>query len=506
MISLCLEGEKASTAWQARAEVCIIGSGPAGAMFADTLARAGVDVLVVEEGPLITPRDMHAGSFGAMKSLYRDLGASVTRGRAPMPVVQGRAVGGTSVINGAISWRLPHDIWLEWTRNDPAFADAVPWSSLQAATDDVESFLGIAPTPEAVRGTNDRLMEVGAHALGLANRPIRRSVRGCKGTGRCLLGCPTGAKQSMDRTYLARAVAAGARVASGVRADVIRHEGGRVRGVAGRTTSGFRIAIDAEHVILAASAVQSPQILWRSRVRHGPVGKFFQAHPGFSVLGRFPEEVRAWEGSTQGHEVTGLRREGLKFEALGLDQAMLAARIGLVGRALREAIDQDLPHLASWAVAVRAEALGTVRPSRLGSAVRYALQPSDIVRARRGVRVLGELMFAAGAEWVRPGVAGFDSVVSDPRRLRALEDEAPLDARAYTGVMTHLFGSCRMHSNPTLGVVDLCGRHHHLKGLRVVDSSVFPSNTGVNPQTSILALSRVLAERFLADPGPALRP
>ena len=43
-------------------------------------------------------------------------------------------------------------------------------------------------------------------ALGIEHRPIRRNVTGCRGLGRCLQGCPRGAKNSADRTLLADAL------------------------------------------------------------------------------------------------------------------------------------------------------------------------------------------------------------------------------------------------------------------------------------------------------------
>ena len=100
---------------------------------------------------------------------------------------------------------------------------------------------------------------------------------------------------------------------------------------------------------------------------------------------------------------------------------------------------------------------------------------------------------------VLPGVAGFDSRVEDPSRLAVLDEQGPTDARAFTGVMTHLFGSCRMGSDPTNSVVGIWGEHHDLPGLFIVDSSIFPTNTGVNPQTSILAISTLLAKRWIEE-------
>jgi choline dehydrogenase-like flavoprotein len=259
-------------------------------------------------------------------------------------------------------------------------------------------------------------------------------------------------------------------------------------------------------VVLAASAIQTPVLLRESGLVRGPVGDRLSAHPGVSVTGRFDEPVRNWRGATQGAEVTGYRSEGLKLEALGFDLSILASRLPGVGAELARRV-AEIERYAVWGAAIRAEGLGTVRPAgvrvgergRLGlpsPLVRYELTAGDVRRARRGVRRLGELLFAAGAREVYPGVAGFDPVVTDPRRMAAIEDEGPLDARAYAMSMTHLFGTARMGSDPAHAVVRPDFRHHDVEGLYVADSSVFPTNLGVNPQLPIMAMAALCARRI----------
>jgi choline dehydrogenase-like flavoprotein len=493
-----VDGAKVRKLLTRACDVVVVGSGPAGAAVARTVATGGLDVVVVEEGPLIEPGKYAPDAFGAMADAYREMGASVTRGRAPMPYLQGRAVGGGSVINGAISWRLPRDVHDEWCAADPALADALPWPALDSVHDEVEARLHIRPTSPSVQGANDVLLARGAEALGLAHRPIRRNVAGCEGLGRCLQGCPKGRKTSMDRTYLRDACENGAEILSGITARKILIEGGRATGVMGTAEGGATVRVSARHaVVVAASAIQSPLLLWRSGIRNGPVGEGFQCHPGVSMAGYFDTPVRIWTGSTQGHEVIGLRREGLKFEALGFDVAIAATRLKSAGRAYAREIAK-LDHWAGWGAAVRAEARGRVRPGWGGGAsVAYTLTPADMKKIRRGLSVLGRMMLAAGARYVTPGVAGFDDRVTDPRRLSALEEEGPRDPRAYAMVTTHLFGTCRMGSDPERSVVRPDFRHHALGGLYVADSSVFPSSTGVNPQTSIIALATVCGRRVL---------
>jgi choline dehydrogenase-like flavoprotein len=294
----------------------------------------------------------------------------------------------------------------------------------------------------------------------------------------------------MDATYLPDAEAAGAELLADHRVDGILVERRRAVGVRG---PGFEVR--ADRVVLAASALQSPALLLRSGIVHGPVGGNFQAHPGVSVAGRFDEEVRMWAGATQGYEVTGLRGEGLKFEALGFGPEILAMRLPGVGAEFGRSLD-ELPHWVDWGAAVRASARGTVRPSARGVRVRYALTDEDLRRARRGVRVLADLLFAAGAREVAIGVHGWPERIGDRAALGRFEEEGPRDARAYAMAMTHLFGTCRMGSDPAASVVRPDFRHHTVDNLWVVDSSVFPSNIGVNPQNSIIALASLAARKI----------
>jgi hypothetical protein len=51
-------------------------------------------------------------------------------------------------------------------------------------------------------GRHNTLLRDGLQAIGFSHNPIRRNVVGCEGSSRCIQGCPTAAKQSMDQTYL----------------------------------------------------------------------------------------------------------------------------------------------------------------------------------------------------------------------------------------------------------------------------------------------------------------
>lgn len=496
--ALCaIDGRRVFRPLRDEADVVVVGSGPAGATVARRLAQGGASVVVLEEGHEVRPADFPASGLAAMASLYRDMGTSIAFGNASMPYLQGRVVGGTSVVNGAISWRFPAEVLTEWINDDPPLGDAISYDAIAAAEDRIEARLGVHPTEERVAGPKNLLLARGAEALGVAHRPIRRNVDGCVGEGRCLQGCPHGHKLSMDRSFLPDAVAAGARIFAGMRVDRVLVERGRARGVSGTSAAGARFSVQARRaVVLAASAVQTPCLLRRSGLGQGPVGDGLAAHPGVSVTGRFAEPVRAWRGATQGHEVTGWRGEGIKLEALGFDLSILASRVPGVGEGFARRL-AELDRYAVWGAALRAGGRGKVRPGPTRPIVTYSLTEADVRKARRAVRLLGDAMLAAGALEVYPGVPGFEPVVRDRAAMARFEAEGSLVASDYTMSMTHLFGTARMGSDPARSVVRPDFRHHATEALYVADSSVFPSNLGVNPQIAIMALAELCADRVI---------
>jgi choline dehydrogenase-like flavoprotein len=480
-------------------EVAVVGSGPGGAVTARALAEAGLDVMVIEEGPYVAPDEYPEDAARALAALYRDMGFALTRGRSRFPLLQGRVLGGSSAVNSAICWRLPRDVHDQWVADDPALGEALPWDALEAAAAEIEGQLAVAPTDPAVAGPNNLLMARGADRLGLEHRPIHRNVAGCQGLGRCNRGCPIGAKLSMERSFLPDAVVFGARLCTSVTVEEIMR-GDAVYGVAGRAAAGGRVRVLASRaVVLAASAIGTPALLIANGIRHGPVGRRFQCHPGVVVAGRFPEPVRAWTGATQGHEVLGLRAEGIKIESVAFDLPLLALRQDGIGVDLANGI-VELDHWATWAAAIRSEGMGSVRGrrhGRRGATVRFDLTRNDVERVRRAVAALSELLFAAGATEVVPGVAGWDRRISDPKDVARLEREGPVDARAYSLASSHMFGTCRMGSDPRTSVVGPDFRHHAVDRLYIADSSVFPTNTGVNPQLSIMAMATLCAASIL---------
>lgn len=481
-------------------DVVVIGSGAAGATAAHTLGAAGLSVAIVEEGPWLATKDITKDVHGAFSRVMRQSGMQVLQGRAYMPMLQGRCVGGSTLVNSAIAWRIPEDVVDDWNARF-GLADSITMKNLEPHFDALERDLNVREVDPAVMGENNRLFVKQASKLGFPAAPMRRYDRACQGSGMCLTGCPHGAKQGMSVTYVPRTLresSGGARIFTSCAVDHVEIAGGRAVGVVARSASGHLVTVHARRaVVVAASTVQSPGILRRSGVRAAALGRHFQAHPGLAVGGLFPSRpITMSFGATQGAESTHFRRsDRFKLETISLPPDLAGARIPGVGPDLSERLAQ-LAHVAVWAAQVRAEAEGVVTTGWGGAdRVRYTMSSSDVGSARKAVTLIARMMFDAGATEVWPGVYGVPSVLSSMDDVRLLE-AAPLEPRSYNFIATHLFGAARMGPDPKTSVVGLDFGVHGTDGLYVVDSSVFPTNLGVNPQHSIMALSRLAATRI----------
>jgi choline dehydrogenase-like flavoprotein len=479
------------------ADFVVIGSGAGGATAARVLSAAGHSVIVLEEGPELQPGQRSHALLPAMSESMRDMATVTTSGSTPIPLLMGRCVGGSTAINSGIIWRMPEDVQAELSERH-GLRELLDPAALDRCFDAIERDLGVAPVREEVLGGNAQRLRAGALALGLTGSAIRRNAARCQGSSRCLQGCPNGARQSMDVSYIPDAVRHGARVHALTRAERVLITARRAHAVVGqcldpttRKPIGAAYIHARRAVIVAAGAVYTPLLLWRSGLR-GRVGHGFQAHPGAAVVGRFPEPVGMGFGATQAYEVP-LRARGFKLESLALPPELLAARLPGTGVAWQEQL-ANLDHFAQFCAVHRAEAVGRVRPTWFGGYdVRYELTARDLERVKQSVALLVRIMFAAGADEVYPGVAGVPERFTSEAQAQLIE-AARVKRRDFHLLASHHFGTAAAGGDPTRSVVAPTLQTHAARGLYVMDGSALPTNLGVNPQHTIMAVVRRAAE------------
>ena len=124
------------------ADVAIVGSGAGGGTTAEILSAAGFKVLLIEEGPLKTSDDFKMLEDKAYASLYQEGIGRMSKDGA-ITIMQGRAVGGTTLINWTSSFRTPAPTLEHWATEHGVKGhspeEMAPWF------EQMEQRLGVAP-------------------------------------------------------------------------------------------------------------------------------------------------------------------------------------------------------------------------------------------------------------------------------------------------------------------------------------------------------------------------
>ena len=491
------------------ADIAIVGSGAGGATSAQILSAAGFKVLLIEEGPLQTSSDFRMQEAEAYPNLYQEGIGRMSKDGA-VTILQGRTVGGTTVVNWTSSFRTPQATLAHWAREHGvrghSSADLAPWFAL------MEQRLGVAPWHLPPNANND-VLRAGCEALGYDWQVIPRNVKGCWNLGYCGMGCPTNAKQSMLVTSIPATLDNGGELLYLARAQRLLLDGDRVAGIHCQAMdarcvapTGRTITVTARHYLLAGGGINTPGLLLRSQAPdpHGRTGKRTFLHLVNFSAAQFEQRINPFYGAPQSvysdhfqwdDGVTG--RMSYKLEVPPLHPALASTLLGRFGidNALRM---EQLPHTHVMLALLRDgfhpdSAEGTVQLRGDDSPVLdYRITDYTWDGLRRAFHSMAEIQFAAGAKAVLPLHSDAGYATSLPA-ARALIDSLRLERYRTRLGCAHVMGGCAMGEDPRQAVVDSLGRHHQLDNLSIHDGSLCPTSVGANPQLSIYALSAKLA-------------
>jgi choline dehydrogenase-like flavoprotein len=500
------------------ADVAIIGTGAGGGTTAEILSKAGFKVLMIEEGPLKTSasfKDMDESR--AYADLYQEAAGRATSDGA-ISIFQGRAVGGTTVVNWTSSFRTPPGTLKHWADahgvKGMSEAQMAPWFAR------MEERLGVAPWGQAPNANNAAL-KLACDKLGWEVHVIPRNVKGCWNSGYCGYGCPVNAKQSMLVSTIPEALRHNAELVHHLRVQKINFTGGKISSLTGVALNaaciaptGTQVEIKAKHYVLAGGAINNPALLLRSSAPdpHGRVGKRTCIHPVNITVAQMPDRVDGYYGAPQSiasdefqwkHDTT--QSPGFKLEVPPMYPSLSSAIFGTYGKALTNDMAQ-LPYTQAMLALLRdgfhADSPGgSVRVDDSGAPM-LDYEVSDYLWSgfKKAYLRMAEAQFAAGAKRVMP--AHLDGRWCDSYAQARQHIEQLPYKKFRTSIFTaHLMGGCAMGEDPKQSVVSSEGRHHQLENFSIIDGSLFPTSIGANPQLSIYGLAAKNATALAASLG-----
>jgi choline dehydrogenase-like flavoprotein len=507
------------------ADVVIIGSGAGGGVTAETMAAAGLKVLIIEEGSLKSSKDFKMREAQAYPTLYQEAASRKTIDKA-INILQGRTVGGSTTINWTSSFRTPTPTLQYWVQHfglTSYTSEALaPWFLMMEQRLNVSNWA--APPNE-----NNELLRRGATKLGIPAHTIMRNVRACWNLGYCGMGCPVNAKQSMLITTIPFALNRGAGLVVHARAERLVLKGDKVDHLIcvamdeqGLALTGVRLKVRARHFVVAGGGINSPGLLMRSKVPDPfrLLGKRTFLHPTVITMGLYEQIVNSFAGAPQtiysDHflEVAPISGPmGYKIEAPPLHPVLLATTLAGFGQEHASLMSQ-YPHIHASLALLRdgfhEQSLGGAVQLRSNgqAALDYPINEFVWDGVRRAWLSMVEIQFAAGAKQVYP-VHERASLYTSWQQAQAAINALPLKAYQARVVSAHVMGGCTMAADASQGVVGPDGRYFGVQNLSVHDGSIFPTSIGANPQLSIYGitarLASQLAQQLTGKPTPKLQ-
>jgi choline dehydrogenase-like flavoprotein len=516
---------------QDRADVLVIGSGAAGGALGWHLTSLGARVVCLEQGDWVASDTMASTSPTYETHLIRgdwnfdpnvrgrpeDYPVS-TAGKDPPGIAMFNAVGGTTIHWQAHFPRFhPSDFRVRSLDSVAAdwpirYEDLAPYYDMNDRMMGVSGLAGDPanpprpprPTPPISIGRLGRTLVNGFETLGwhwwVADQAITSEVYEgrppCLLHGKCMFGCPIGAKASTDRVYWRPAIDAGAIIRTRARVrEITLDANGRVTGALYYDRNGNLQEQKARVVVVCCNGIGTPRLLLNSKSNlfpdglansSGLVGRNFMVHPARWLGGIFEDdmdghlgpmgvplysqqfyETDASRGFVRGYTLNGERTFGPLSQALGLPW----------GQGHHQAMRRRFPHT-----------------------VQISVLCDDLPEANNRIELDDEIVDSDGIPGARATYEYSENTQAMlshglDRAREVLEAAGAIEILEPQGDnMAHLMGTARMGDDPRTSVVNAWNRAHDVPNLFVVDGSSFTTGAGVNPTSTIGALALRAAE------------
>jgi choline dehydrogenase-like flavoprotein len=505
-------------------DVCIVGSGAAGGVLSAHLARAGVDVAVVEGGPKVDTRT--AFNTHAMPYDFPNRHIPTMKpGKEGFDSERSRGVGGKTMLWNAVAWRYSQRDFKGSTYEGAGEDWPLDYADLAPYYERIEREVGVCGNadhledlpdgvflPPVPMKMSDLLIQRGAKKLGVNVIHVRKSTLSvasktrpkCHFCGNCMAGCDVAAKYNSADVHMNPALKTGKLGIfpnSVVREVVVSNEN-RATGVRylDRNTKAEG-EIRARSVVVSCACVQSVALLLMSKSRLYPMGLANSSGElGKNFIPHFTGGIEIFLNDLIGKPAVNddgfldhayipsfmhnrkrdyARSFGMQFNYQNHRTAGWARALPGFGAAYKESVKarfpayvvmspygEMLPHAGSYIDLneKQKDAFGLPQARRT-----IAYSENDLKLFRDMTAWARRISEAAGAEIL--------SVSPEPKP-------------------NHEIGGARMGSDPKRSVVDKFCRTHDVPNLYVVDASVFPSSSEKNPTHTIMALAARTAEHM----------
>jgi choline dehydrogenase-like flavoprotein len=530
-----------SASHASRADVVIVGAGPAGAVAARRFTEAGMRVVCLEQGTWPDYSTSHVADEFLELSAAKPWSPlpSVRRGPNDYPIdttqsdvepLMWNGVGGSTVMYAGIWMRLmPSDFRV---RTLDGVADDWPLSyeDLSPYYERIEADFGVSghpgdpafpdiasyPMKPAPIGRGGRMMAEAHNRLGWHWWPGSNAIAtekyrnqgACEQLGGCMWGCPNRSKASPEITHWPDLIRQGATLITGATAHEIETDArGLATGVVYVDADGVTRRQEADLVVVAANGIGTPRLLQLSTSARFPdglantsgmVGKRLMMHPFATVVGVFDEQLDPWK-SVWGQPIYSLEF----YETVKERGFVRGAKWNVTPTGGPQSMTAAFP----WGGRpIWGDDFHETVKDRLGRSLAWGIVAEDLPEEHNRVELDHSALDRTGL----PGARMHYTTSQNTLDLLAFNVERAQESLVEAGAKEtlvapmiretgwHILGTATMGADPATSVVDQWGRAHDVPNLLIVDGSTWPTSSGMNPTPTIAAFSLRAAEHAVA--------
>jgi len=483
-------------------DVVIVGSGCGAAVSAKVLAEAGLRVVVAEKGYYWSPEHLPMSELEGFPQLFGN-GGQYQSEDSNIAVLGGSTWGGGGTVNWSACLQTQGFVRKEWA--EKFGLTHFQGAGFQADLDAVFERMG-AGVDQIPHNKGNRSLLDGAKKLGWSAKPVAQNTGGeAHNCGYCTLGCGSCGKKhaiGVKGTWLSRDSAGG---------------------VAGADRFSRPVVIKARRVLIGAGPMETPLMLQRSGLTLPHIGKHLHLHPVQIVGAVWDEEIRPWEGpilSTVVNEFENLDGAGYgtKLECVTMLPGIFLPFFKWEGALAYKQFVSKMKNMTGYIALARDRYGGSVYadPKDGRPIIRYTTSKHDQAHILEGVIGIAKILYVEGAKEIFTGIQGVppferpDAALSPNAAAPSVNDpdfvawvahvrKTGFPAESTGFASAHQMGTTRMGTNPSNSVVDEHARVWGTENLYVVDTSVFPSASGVNPMVTVMAIAHGTARSIVAE-------
>lgn len=469
-------------------KIIIIGSGPGGSTIANSLVSSGMKVTLIEEGPNVDYKNISSES-NSLASYYRYGGSIPILSKPIIPFAEGRVVGGGSVINGALLWRTPTKILLEWYRNK-SISDEL-YELFNEIFVEIESELNVGRY-NYINNLDSKLIVSAARELGWKCVKVPRAVNNCINHNRCAFVCKSGAKQSLDNVYIKDDLKNGLNLMSDTKVIKLNLKNGNCNSITIKDKNGDIKRIKTDLVILSCGPIQTPVLLKKSGFKSPNIGSNLMLHCNLRFVVLYDKKIESSKGTIFSHQVQEFEDKGILIMAANFSEGFLKTSIDK-DLNYKEDEDEWFNNSAIYTTQFKPSGIGSVKSLFSNTICEFNFNKKDLIDIKFSIEQSVRLFFSAGAKKIILPLQN-KITIENLNELKNILKPLKLDDIELTSV--HAMSSCKMGDGAN-DPVNHQGYLKEAKNIIISDASILPSNIGESPQGTIMYFSKYIGRKLI---------